>query len=110
MRRFGWLLAAFVVTLCGLVRVDYVHCSSIDPGWPAYRSDYIETRGFLFGWLITGDNLCAASLAWWRRVLPVQFMIAFLSSLALVLPAWAALRIFGRARRARNPAHPPSRV
>ncbi len=92
-RTYWWLAAALVLTLCGLARVNYIHCEMIEPGWPAFRSDYVETRGFVLGWLITGDSLCAASLQWWQRLLVVRFLLSFAVNLGLVLLAWAVLRI-----------------
>jgi hypothetical protein len=84
-RLLACLAVASILALTGLIHFQYVDCSVIHKGWPADRSDYVQVRGFPFGWLLTDDVLCAAALHWWQRFLAARFLVSFTTDLAAVL-------------------------
>ena len=81
----GLALASLILTVCGLVRIDYLACSVIYSGWPQYVSDYVQARGFPFAWMIIDNHLCAASLPWWQRFLAARFSMSYFATLLFVL-------------------------
>ena len=76
-----WLAVALILTLSGLARVDYFDCSVIHEGWPAERSDYVQERGFVLSWLLTGRTrlLSFATSVGWKRtgLLSLEFKNVF---------------------------------
>jgi hypothetical protein len=81
----GLVLGSLFLVLGGLLHIHYLHCSTINPSWPAYTSDYVQARGFPLAWFVTGDESCAKAFHWQQRLLTGRFLIDFIAFFSLIV-------------------------